>query len=244
MAHRSRGAHVGCALSCVEILTTVYYRCLRLDPWESRDVFVLSKAHAAPCLYATLAERGVIDAGLLEGYGVDGGSLPAHLDRSAARGVEISAGALGHGFSMALGLAYAFKLQRSDRRVYALIGDGEAQEGAIWEGALFAPRLGLGNFTAIMDVNDLQGYGRPRDICQFEPMREKWEAFGWSCDAVDGHDLGELERALTAPPSGRPRMVLARTIKGKGVSFMEDRLEWHYYVVTDERLAEALRGLA
>jgi transketolase len=243
MAHRSRAAHVGCSLSCVELLTVVYFRHLRLEPWEERDVFVLSKAHAAPCLYAVLAERGVIDPALLDGYGLDGGTLPAHLDRTTCRGVEVSAGALGHGFSVALGLAHAFKLQGSDRRVYVLIGDGEAQEGAIWEGALFAPRLGLDNVVALMDDNDLQGYGRPREITAFEPMRQKWEAFGWSCAEVDGHDADQLDRTLSEPSRGRPRMLLARTVKGKGVSFMEDRLEWHYYVVTDELLERALREL-
>jgi transketolase len=244
MAYRSGGPHVGAALSCVDILATLYTGVLRLDPWEQRDIFILSKAHAAMALYAALAERGVIDRQMLETYHQDGGSLPAHLDRFTARGVECSAGSLGHGFNVGLGMAYGLKRRAPDRRVFVLIGDGESQEGSVWEGALFAPRLGLDNVTAIMDWNNLQGYGRPCDICSFEPMAAKWEAFGWEVLSVDGHATDALQQALSAPSSGRPRMVLAATVKGKGVSFMEHQLVWHYYVVTAEHRERALRELA
>jgi transketolase len=140
-------------------------------------------------------------------------------------------------------MACGFKRQKSERRVFALIGDGESQEGSIWEGALFAPRHKLDNFTAIMDYNNLQGYGRPRQICSFEPVAAKWEAFGWQVLTVDGHDSRALHNALTSPPSGKPRMIIAATVKGKGVSFMEDQLIWHYYIVTAQHRDQALREL-
>ncbi|MCG8431131.1 MAG: transketolase, partial [Candidatus Omnitrophica bacterium] len=129
------------------------------------------------------------------------------------------------------------------RRVYCLIGDGETQEGSVWEGALFAPRLGLNNFTAIIDYNNLQGYGRAREICHFEPLRTKWESFGWQVEEADGHDQADILRALSAGRQSRPKIIIACTLKGKGVSFMEDELIWHYYIVTDEIRERALKEL-
>jgi transketolase len=244
MAYRSGGPHVGSALSCADIMATLYDGVLRLEPWEQRDIFILSKAHAAMSLYAALAIKGILDAKSLESYCRDRGALPAHLDRFSAPGIECSAGSLGHGLNIGLGMAYGFNRQRCDRRVFILIGDGESQEGSVWEGALFAPRLGLGNVTVIMDYNNLQGYGRPREICGFEPVQAKWEAFGWQVVLTDGHDCQALLRALTAASDGRPRIVIANTVKGKGVSFMEDQLIWHYYTVTTEHHDRALRELA
>jgi len=244
MAYLSGGPHVGSALSCVDILATLYYGTLRLEPWPQRDIFILSKAHASMALYAVLAARGIIDPALLAGYCQENGTLPAHLDRMSAPGIECSAGSLGHGFNIGLGMAFGFKQRQEKRRVYVLIGDGEAQEGSIWEGALFAPRLGLDNVTAIMDCNNLQGYGRPAEICSFEPVVAKWESFGWHVSSVDGHDHAGMMRALAEESLGKPKMIVARTIKGKGVSFMEDELVWHYYVVTEEIRARALAELA
>lgn len=140
-------------------------------------------------------------------------------------------------------MAYGFKRQATGRRVFVLIGDGEAQEGSIWEGALFAPKLGLDNVTAVMDYNDLQGYGRPREICTFEPVAAKWEAFGWFVCEADGHDQTSLQRAFDEDGRGKPKIVIARTTKGKGVSFMENELIWHYYIVTEEHRARALKEL-
>jgi transketolase len=243
MAHRSGAGHVGSALSCVEILTTLYFHALRLDPWEERDIFILSKAHASMALYATLAAKGLLPRQLLDSYYQDCGALPGHLDMRTGCGVECSGGSLGHGFNMGLGMAYGFKGQGTDRRVYVLIGDGEAEEGSIWEGALFAPRQGLDNVTAIMDCNNLQGYGRPDAICSFEPIADKWQAFGWHVCEVDGHDHDALRHALDEDGRGKPKAIIARTIKGKGVSFMEDQLIWHYYVVTEQHRAMALEEL-
>lgn len=242
MAHRSGGPHVGSALSCADILATLYHGVLSLDPWEERDICILSKAHASMALYATLASRGIIPGERLATYCRERG-LPAHLDMQSSRGVECSAGSLGHGFNIGLGMAAGFKARNLSRRVYIIMGDGESQEGSIWEGAMFAPTLGLDNVTAVIDYNNLQGYGRPREICSFEPLADKWAAFGWDVATVDGHDHGELLAALQRGPAGKPRLVIARTVKGKGVSFMENELIWHYYIVTDEIRERALGEL-
>ncbi|MDA8140272.1 MAG: transketolase [Desulfobacteraceae bacterium] len=244
MAHRSKSPHVGSSLSCADILTTLYFDTMRLDPWEQRDVFILSKAHAAMALYSTLAHKGIMSRPQIEGYYQNGGTLPAHLDRAPQCGVEVSGGSLGHGFNMGIGLAFGFKRKNQNRKVYALIGDGESQEGSIWEGALFAPKVGADNFTAIMDHNNLQGYGRPTQICCFDPMRDKWEAFGWHTLEVNGHDFEALRCALKEDSQGKPKMIIARTTKGKGVSFMQDQLIWHYYIVTDDHKHQALEELA
>lgn len=243
MAQASKSPHVGSCLSCADILATLYFGELRLDPWEERDIFILSKGHAAMALYSTLAARGILTPEDIAGYYQNGGTLPAHLDKAKGKGVEVSSGSLGHGFNMGLGMAYGFKKRNSGRRVFAIIGDGESQEGSIWEGALFAPRMGLDNFTAIMDRNNLQGYGRPSDICSCEPMREKWEAFGWHAIEVDGHDHAALKAAFAEETAGKPKMIIAKTVKGKGVSFMEDQLVWHYYIVTEDHLQTAMGEL-
>jgi transketolase len=244
MANRSKSPHVGSSLSCTDILTALYFDVMRLDPWESRDIFILSKAHAAMALYSTLAQKGIMTPRLIEGYYQNGGTLPAHLDRTPELGIEVSAGSLGHGFNMGIGLAYGFKRKKENRRVYALIGDGESQEGSIWEGALFAPAIGVGNFTAIMDHNNLQGYGRPTELCAFAPMRAKWEAFGWHAVEVDGHDFDALKCAFEEDSRGKPKIIIAKTVKGKGVSFMEDQLIWHYYIVTDDHKKRCFEELA
>lgn len=243
LANKSKSPHVGSSLSCVDILTVLYFDVLNFHPWEKRDIFILSKAHAAMSLYSTLATRGIIDKKVLAGYYQNEGTLPAHLDRFTANGVEVSAGSLGHGFNMGLGMAFGFKKRKEERKVYALIGDGESQEGSIWEGALFGPKLGLDNFTAIMDYNNLQGYGRAREICSFEPVKSKWQAFGWHAVEIDGHDLDAIKGAFCEDTQGKPKMIIAHTTKGKGVSFMQDQLIWHYYIVTDEHKKKALLEL-
>ncbi|MDP7580589.1 MAG: transketolase [Nitrospinota bacterium] len=243
LAHGSGSPHVSSALSCADILAVLYFEKMNLEPWAERDIFVLSKAHAAMGLYSTLALKGIINIEELNGYFKNNGTLPAHLDRFTGKGIEVSTGSLGHGFNMALGIAFGFKIKGSKRKVYALVGDGETQEGSIWEGALFAPTLGLDNFTAIIDYNNLQGYGRPKDICQFEPLKSKWESFGWFAIEVDGHNHEELEKAFAKNPEGKPKVIIAHTVKGKGVSFMEDKLIWHYYIVTNEIKEKALADL-
>ena len=244
LANNSKSPHVGSSLSCVDILTVLYFDLLKLEPWDKRDIFVLSKAHSAMALYATIAEKGIISENILSGYLKDDGTLPAHLDKDICKGIEVSAGSLGHGFNIAIGIAHAFKKRNENRQVYALIGDGESQEGSIWEGAMFGSNLGLDNFTAILDYNNLQGYGRPREICSYEPVKEKWEAFGWYAEVIDGHNINQLKNSMRNICKGKPKIIIASTIKGKGVSFMENKLEWHYYIVTDEYKQKALEELS
>ncbi|HHT9113786.1 MAG: transketolase [Planctomycetes bacterium] len=243
LAHNSKGPHIGSALSCVDVLTTLYFNVMRLDPWDKRDIFILSKAHAAMALYSVLFARGILGERVLEGYYKNDGTLPAHLDRFTAKGIEVSAGSLGHGFNIGLGMAFGFKKSGVDQKVYVLIGDGESQEGSVWEGALFGSKLGLNNFAVVMDYNNLQGYGRAREICSFEPIKLKWEAFGWHAIEIDGHDICAIREAFGEDSSGKPKIIIAHTTKGKGVSFMEDQLTWHYYVVTDEHKKKALEEL-
>src|SRR3972149_5483684 len=245
VAHRSKSAHVGSSLSCVDLLVALYFCELNVNEkdWSNRDIFVLSKAHAAMALYAILTMKGIITRETFMGYLQNDGTLPAHLDRFTSRGIEVSAGSLGHGFNIALGMAYGYKMRRDKRKIYTLIGDGESQEGSIWEGALFGSKLGLDNFTAIMDYNNLQGYGRSRELCSFEPVKSKWEAFGWHAIEIDGHDICAIREAFGEDSSGKPKIIIAHTTKGKGVSFMEDQLIWHYYIVTDEHRDKALREL-
>ncbi len=245
VANMSKSAHVGSSLSCVDLLVSLYFYELNIDEnnWEDRDIFILSKAHAALALYSVLKIKGLISEFELYGYMKDNGTLPGHLDRFSAKAIEVSAGSLGHGFNISLGIAHGFKLQKNTRRIFTLIGDGESQEGSIWEGAIFASKLGLDNVTAILDYNNLQGYGRPCEICNYEPVIDKWVAFGWEVLQVSGHDCEEIISAFQKPKDGKPRIIIARTIKGRGVSFMEDELKWHYYIVTDEIKKSALKEL-
>jgi transketolase len=194
-------------------------------------------------LYSVLTLKGLITKEQLLGYFQNEGTLPGHLDRLKGKGVEVSAGALGHGFNIALGMAYGYKLKNDKRRVYSIIGDGESMEGSIWEGALFAPKLGIDNFTVFLDHNNLQGYGHTTQLCHFEPIVDKWKSFGWETFRVDGHDFREILQALGAPHQGKPKVIIADTVKGKGVSFMENEMKWHYFIVTDEFKEQALREL-
>ena len=246
VAHRSKSCHVGSSLSCVDMLIALYFHKMHIveSDWEKRDIFILSKAHAAMALYAMLTLKDLICLEDFFGYFQNDGTLPAHLDRFTGKGIEISAGALGHGFNIGLGIAHAFKLQKNPRQVYSLIGDGESMEGSIWEGAQFSPKLKLDNFTAFMDHNNLQGYGRSTELCQFEPIDEKWKAFGWEVFRINGHNFTEIISALQAPHCGRPKIIIADTIKGKGVSFMEDEMKWHYFIVSDEFKDRALAELS
>jgi transketolase len=245
VANLSKTAHVGSSLSSVDLLSVLYFNKLLINEsnWETRDIFVLSKAHAALALYSTLTLKGFIARKELLGYFQDKGTLPGHLDRLKGKGVEVSTGALGHGFNIALGMAYGYKLKNDKRQVYSIIGDGESMEGSIWEGALFAPTLEVDNFTAFLDHNNLQGYGRTTELCHFEPIVDKWKAFGWETFRVNGHDFLEIIQALDAPHKGKPKMIIADTIKGKGVSFMENAMKWHYFMVSDEHKKQALREL-
>jgi transketolase len=244
IANSSKGPHTGTALSCVEILTVLYFDVLNIPSFEdeNRDIFILSKGHGAMALYATLYEKGFLLEDDFFSYYQNGGSLPAHLDMNTNKAIEVSSGSLGHGLPQALGFAYSKKLKNLDSNVYVLMGDGETQEGSVWEAAMLAPKMGLDNLTVFIDRNNLQGYGRPSELVSFEPIDEKFKSFNWDVYRVDGHNTDEIKKAINAV-SDKPKMIICDTIKGKGVSFMEDEMKWHYFIVTDEFMNQGINEL-
>jgi transketolase len=246
LVHHAHASHIGSALSLADLLAVLYGRILRVDPahpdWPARDRFLLSKGHAATALYAVLAERGFFPLDWLEHFGEDQSPLLGHASHHVP-GVEISSGSLGHGLPIAGGLALAARADGLPLRVFALLSDGELNEGSVWEAALFAAHHRLAALTAVVDVNGQQGFGRTEEVLNLEPLADKWRAFGWQVTEVDGHDHPALLRAFAPSEGDRPTVVLARTIKGKGVSFMEDQLAWHYKSPSDEQLAAALHEL-
>jgi transketolase len=245
MVSAAKASHIGSCLSMADILSVLFTRILLLDPESPRDLdrdrFVLSKGHAAAILYAALAEVGFFPVAMLDEFCKDGSALTGHVSHGVP-GVEVSTGSLGHGLSISAGMALAAKADRRPTRVFCLLSDGECDEGSIWEAALFAPHHKLDNLVAIIDYNKIQSFGRVSDVLDLSPFADKWRAFGWHTLEIDGHDLAAIERVLTAVPesSGRPTALVAHTIKGQGVSFMEDRLEWHYKSPSPEQLADAL----
>lgn len=239
----ARTCHIGSALSIVDVLAVLYLEVM-VRRERVADRLLLSKGHAALALYATLAEAGVLDRGeVLHGYCRDGGHLPGHPERGIP-GVEITSGSLGHGLSIAVGLALADRYDGSARRTFCLLGDGELDEGSVWEALALAAHLRLTELVAVVDANGLQGLGRTEDVVSLEPLAERLEAFGWEVAEVRGHDHGALARALSAR-GARPRAVVARTVKGYGVDFMENDLMWHYRTLSEDdrdRVLAALDG--
>jgi transketolase len=244
--HR-RGSNVASALSAVDILAVLYFDVMRIPSPDDprRDRFILSKGHGASALYATLARRGFADPKLLETYLRDDSPLTGHSSKGLVPGIEVSTGSLGHGLAIGAGMALAARLDRREHRVFVLMGDGEIQEGSVWEAANLAARLRLDRLTAIVDVNRLQGYGRVDDIMPVASFADKWRAFGWAVQEADGHSPGDLSRRLRGVPfePGKPSLLLAHTTKGKGVAEMEDCLGWHYFNVPDEKLDRFLEEL-
>ncbi len=249
MTAAAGSGHPGGSLSAADILTCLYFDVMRLDPanpgWPERDRFVLSKGHAAPVLYAALALRGYFPREWLLTLRRLGSPLQGHPHMRATPGVEVSTGSLGQGLSMAVGMAAAAKLDRAKWRVYCLLGDGETQEGQVWEAANAGRQYRLDNLTAIIDHNGLQIDGRVEDVMSVEPLRDRWEAFGWKVFEVDGHDIAELSRTFetTRDVRGAPTLLICHTTKGKGVSFMEGRAEWHGKAPSQEQLAKAIAEL-
>jgi transketolase len=249
MVHHARMGHPGGDLSCADILAVLYFHVLRVRPElpsdPNRDRFVLSKGHASAALYATLAEKGFIPHQELDTYMRPLSRLNGHPDRNKVPGVEANTGPLGHGLPIAVGMATAAKLDGAGWRTFVLTGDGELQEGSNWEAIMAASHLRLDNLTVIVDRNRLQQGDATEKTVALEPLADRWRAFGWSVVEVDGHDIDALIKTLSAVPtvSGRPTCVIARTNKGRGVSFIEDRVEWHHRVPTDEELAAALLEL-
>lgn len=249
MSHRAHAPHLGSALSCVDILVAAYFGALRLDPARpddpSRDRFILSKGHAAAALYAVLAQRGFFPLDLLQTYNQPGGRLAEQPSPGCVPGVEAATGSLGHGLSLGIGMALGGRIQGRVHRVYALLSDGECNEGSVWEAAAYAPARGLDHLAIVVDYNRWQATGRSEEITALAPLAGKWAAFSWSAHEVDGHDMGALVAGLRRVPdgSGRPVAIVARTVKGKGISFMEDDNNWHYRIPTAEEVEAAGREL-
>lgn len=249
MTHAAGSGHPGGSLSAVEILVSLYFDQMTLDPRQpqdpQRDRFLLSKGHAAPALYSVLARRGFFDPGLLPTLRQLDSPLQGHPHMDRLPGLDCSSGSLGQGLSIANGLALAARHQGKTYRAYCLLGDGEVQEGQIWEAAMTAAHFGLDNVCAIVDDNGVQLDGLTRDIMNVEPLGEKFLAFGWHVIGVDGHDLAALAAAFRQAKAtkGKPTVLIARTVKGKGVSFMEGQPAWHGKAPNAQELSAALAEL-
>jgi transketolase len=249
MVRRAGNGHIGGDLSAADILATLYLAVLKVDPEQpddpERDRYIQSKGHASGVLYATLAAAGFIPDDLLDTYMADGSPLNGHPDRTKVPGVETNTGPLGHGLPVAVGTAIAARLDRSARRTFVLCGDGELQEGSNWEAIMAAGHRGLDNVVVIVDRNGLQQGARTEDTNGLDPLDAKFAAFGWAVREIDGNDVAALLDTFAAVPfeRGRPSCVIARTVKGRGVSFMEDRVEWHHKVPTAEQVERALEAL-
>lgn len=244
----AKSGHYGSVFSAAEIFAALYYHVLRYDAadpaWPDRDRFILSKGHAAVGLYPLLADVGFFDASLLDTYTRLGSPLGDHPDMRQIPGIDFSSGSLGHGLSVGVGMALAARVSGRRYRTYVLLGDGEQDEGQVWEAAMSAAHFGLGNLVALVDRNRVSVDGDTAEVMEVEPLAQKWAAFGWQVSELDGHNLEALLAffaGLPDPAEGQPAVALARTVAGKGVSFMEDRFEWHlgYLAPEDQALAEA-----
>lgn len=233
--YRSKEGHIPSSFSIVDIIHYLYSHVLRIDPSNpkspERDYFVLSKGHGGAALYVVLHKFGFIGDQDLLNYSLKGGILGGHPDTTKVPGAEASTGSLGHGFPTAAGIALGLKIQQRPNRVYALLGDGECNEGTIWETALVASKQSLVNLTAIVDLN-----GSAAQILPVDPLADKWRAFGWDPIEIDGHDEQDLKKAFHTPSSGKPKVIIAHTIKGKGVSFVEGHGKWHHKIPSQEEL--------
>jgi transketolase len=250
MIGKAGSGHPGGSLSAVEIVTALYWRILRHQPsnprWPERDRFILSKGHAAPVLYAVLAECGYFPKAELDTLRQIDSHLQGHADRNATHGVEMSSGSLGQGLSFAIGCALAGRLDKQAWRVYALLSDGECDEGQTWEAVMSAAKFKLDNLTAIVDKNGIQLSGFTRDIMNLDPLNKKWEASGWEVFEINGHDISQVLEALSKAQKvkGKPVVIIAHTVKGKGVSFMENNVDFHGKAPNAEQLEKALKELA
>ncbi len=246
----AKSGHYGSVFSAAEIFVVLYYHVLRYDSqnldWPDRDRFILSKGHAAVGLYPLLADVGFFDPKLLDTYTRLGSPFGDHPDMRKIPGIDFSSGSLGHGLSVGAGMALAARVTGRDYRVYALLGDGELDEGQVWEAAMSAAHFGLGNLIAIVDRNRVSVDGDTAEVMELEPLPDKWAAFGWRVQEVDGHDLEALLDRLTGlpdPASEQPTVIIADTVAGKGVSFMENKFEWHLGYLAPDDQAQALAEL-
>lgn len=246
MVHRANVSHIGSAMSVLDILYILYFKTANIsnlnikDP--DRDIVILSKGHASAALYSVLYHRGFISKEMIENYSIDNGSLPCHIDKEKSPFFEVSAGSLGHGLSIGAGMALAKKINKNTGRVFVICGDGECNEGSVWEAVMFASSQKLNNLTFIVDFNKLQGFGATNSVINQNNLKERLLTFGFDAYSIDGHNHKEIENALQYK-SERPIAIIADTIKGNGVSFMENKLEWHYKSPNDEQLEIALKEI-
>ena len=247
---RSQTAHMGSALSMADIVAVLYGDILNVDPkkpeWQERDRFILSKGHAALVVYIALALKGFFPVKWLDTYYQNNGKLAGHITSHGVPGVDFSAGSIGHGLSVATGMALAGKRDEKKYRVFCVLSDGEMDEGSTWEPILFASHHKLDNLIAVVDYNKIQSFGRTKEVLDLEPLGAKWRDFGWEVKEVNGHDVEELEQAFKNLPfkKGKPSCLIAHTIKGKGLSFAEDTVASHYINLTEEQLKQALREIS
>ena len=249
LSFTAKTPHIGSALSCADILTAAYWGALRVDPAKpddpARDRIILSKGHAGTAQYAALFHRGYFGRELLDTYAEPGAPLAEHPVRGSAPGIEVSTGSLGHGLPVGLGMALAGRILKQAYRVCVVMSDGECNEGSVWEAAMLAPSLKLDRLIAVVDFNKWQATDRSEEVMALGPLADKWRAFGWTTREVDGHDVEALAAAMRAVPdgSGRPLALIAHTVKGKGVSFMEDDNNWHYAILKEAQLLAAKKEL-
>ncbi|MDD5455587.1 MAG: transketolase [Candidatus Margulisbacteria bacterium] len=245
MTCAAKSGHPGGSLSIAEIISTLYFYWLKLDPknpkWEERDYFVLAKGHAAPAQYAAMAERGFFPLDYLKTLRQLGSKLQGHPDRRSLPGIEMTTGSLGQGLSVMVGMGLGLRLNKKKNRIYGVLGDGECQEGQVWEAAMAASHFKLDNLVIFVDKNQLQIDGSTKDIMNIDPLADKWASFGWQVFEVDGHNIMEIVSTLekTEKIKGKPCVIIANTVKGKGVSFMENQLCFHGAPCTDEQLVKA-----
>jgi len=245
MSHQAGTPHLGSVLSCIDIVVAAYWRVLRVDPTRpsapTRDRFILSKGHAAPALYAALAARGFFPDSWLDTFGQHRADLAEQPAPNCAAGVELATGSLGHGLPVGAGFALSARIQHLNYRTLVVMSDGECNEGSVWEAAMFAAGKQLGRLDVVIDYNKWQATGRSDEVLALASLSDKWRAFGWEAVEIDGHDIGAITRELTRETSdvGRPKAIIAHTVKGKGVPFMEDDNNWHYRVPTAAEVTSA-----
>jgi len=243
MCYTAKSSHIGSALSCTDILVALYFEVLNVDPanfsFSGRDRFILSKGHACSALYSVLAEKKFFNREVLATYCMNGGSLFGHSTKNI-NGIECSTGSLGHGLPIGVGMSLAGK---NLFKVFVLLSDGECDEGSNWEAILFAAHHKLDNLTVIVDYNKLQALGKTNEVINLEPFKDKWESFGWAVYEIDGHDFEQIINSLNKFNKGKPKVIIANTIKGKGISFMENKLEWHYKSPNEDEFNKALLEL-
>lgn len=243
------GGHIPASLSIVEILVFLYNNILNVNPKKARDKdrdrFILSKGHACVALYAILAEKGFFPKAELDKFGKKGSILGGHPDMHKVSGVEASTGSLGHGFPFGVGVALAGKFDKKNYKVFVIVGDGECQEGSVWEAAMFAPQYKLDNLIVIIDYNKIQAMDYLDKIVSLSPLADKWKAFGWEVREVDGHSFCQLQKVFASIPfvKGKPNLIIAHTVKGKGISFMENAPIWHYRLPNEEEMKIACKEL-